>query len=612
MFCTYLLFYCNISAQAFDLKALEKSAAQNKNLREKYLAKSELAKYYIENDDLKSAEKCVKDCADFDYLKSAKESNCGTAYLRCFLEAAKLEALQNNPREALRLLSIAESNTEGFDNVIVCMKYGEILTLLDDSARAKEYLDKAENVCKKYIDDSSKLVAGQAKAKASDLNEWLMTYSEISEARQELRLANIAKEFGKEYGRYVKMRSLYFRKKFAKSEKVCDEIIKLEPSSIYGQAAAYFKALCVLNNPVEKKEKRVNNALKMLGDFAGKNPSGLYAGEALMELGKIELEENWDAKKSAEYYRKALDFFRNMREKEDAKELYAVLPEKVKDAATPKTKPVSYDKWYRMKYNSPSDMAIENQFTAPWFVSEKEKECLFMTGFFLFMDNKFDEAKKCWSSVGDLDADLAILGAKNIPNVLWRLEAACNIGYVVFSPDEKKYLKDKKNKIQSAYAELNYMLERFDTAQKYYNEIIKNQQSTDIEKGIAYVGIGNCYEQQIKKKEAEECFTEALSLVGKTPIYGSCIFRLGRSWNGRSDNGFENANKYYEEYLKKNPDGRFAEQAEYYRIMNYFYGGKEAKARMLFNKSKILKTDSSYRKEIVKEFQKEKKEVNKK
>ena len=55
-----------------DLKVLEKSASQNKNLREKYLAKSELAKHYIENDDLKSAAKCLKDCADFDYLKSAK------------------------------------------------------------------------------------------------------------------------------------------------------------------------------------------------------------------------------------------------------------------------------------------------------------------------------------------------------------------------------------------------------------------------------------------------------------------------------------------------------------------------------------------------------------
>jgi len=319
-------------AQELDLKVLEKSAAQNKNLREKYLAKSELAKHYIENDDLKSAAKCLKGCSDFDYLKSAKESNCGTAYLRCYLESAKLEALQSNPREALRLLSIAEPNTEGFDNVLVCMKYGEVLTILDDANRAKEYLDKAESVCQKHLAEASKLVAGQAKAKDSDLDEWEKISADIAEAKQDLRLANIAKEFGKEYGRYVKMRSLYFRKKFAKSEKVCDEIIQLEPGTIYGQAAAYFKALCVLNNPVEKKEKRVKEALKMLNDFVKKNPSGLYAGEALMELGKIELEENWDAKKSAEYYQKALDYFRSMREKEDAKELYAVLPEKVKNA----------------------------------------------------------------------------------------------------------------------------------------------------------------------------------------------------------------------------------------------------------------------------------------
>jgi len=125
---------------------------------------------------------------------------------------------------------------------------------------------------------------------------------------------------------------------------------------------------------------------------------------------------------------------------------------------------------------------------------------------------------------------------------------------------------------------------------------------------MACIGIANCYEQQLEKEKSEEYFEKAIPLVKKTPIYGSCIFRLGRSWNGRSKNGFENANKYYEEYLKKFPTGRYVEQAEYYRIMNYFYGGQEIKARVLFNKSKILEADSEYAKDILKEFQKGKKE----
>jgi tetratricopeptide (TPR) repeat protein len=594
------------------IKTLSKLARQKKNLRVKYLSKAELSKIYLEQEEYQKARKCVADCGDFSYLNKAKETDCGTAYLKCYLALALLEAKDKNVHEALRMLSYAENKTSGFDKALTLTKYGEVLTVLDKPEEAVGYLKKAEEFCSKHLAEARKLSAGQAKEESSDLAAWNALFDQIFEAKYELRIALTAKEFGHEYARYVKLRILYDRglkqksarrkkKYFVRASKVCDEIIKIEPDSIYGQAAKFYHAKCAIEMGDYK------NAVKELKKFVKEKPDGLYRGEAMMLLGKIELEQNWDAKASEKYYVQALNWFRQIRAVRDATELYAQLPQKVQEAAKPKIKPVTYDIWHRMVYNSPSDMALVNRQTAPWYVSSQEKECLFMTGFFLFMNGKYPEAKKSWEQIGNLDADIAILQAKNIPNALARLISACEQNRMVLPPEERKYLKGKKNKLCCAYAELNYLLERFETAKKFYEQILNNPKSSDTEKAIAYIGLGNyvdmtCQTKGTKERQRKaEYFEKAIKLGGKTEVAGDAIIRLGCYFQASTETN-KLSKRYFKQYLKKFPNKRYTGKAMFRLALFNLENGNMSKVKILLNKLNKLEY-SDYEKHLTKLMQ---------
>jgi tetratricopeptide (TPR) repeat protein len=594
------------------IKTLEK-LSRKKDGRIKYLSKALLSKIYREKDNLKKARKHVQGSGDLSYLNKSNNTDQGTAYLKCYLELALLNALDNKATDSLRMLSYAENKTSGYDKALTLVKYGEALTILNKTSEAVEYLKKAEKLCAKHIAEAKKLAAGQAKAKNTDLAEWEKLSDDIFEAKYQLRIALLAEEYGKEYSRYVKMRILYDkgarqkreknRKKYlTKAEKVCDEIIKREPDSMYGQAAKFYKAKCAIGMADYKE------AVKELKKFVKEDPNGLYRGEALTLLGKIELEQNWDAKASTKYYEQALTWFRNIRNVQNATELYAKLPKKVQESAKPKKKPVTYNKWYRMQYNTASDLAIVNRTTAIWYLSAQEKECLFMCGFFFFQDGKYKEAAQFWEQVAGLDADLAILRAKNMPNAISRLISAAKCERMILTPKERKYIKNKKNKIRFAYAELNYLLEKFDESKKLYDEIINDPKSSDEEKAAACIGLGNYIDMTYETKNAKDrvekakYFEKAIKFGEKTEIAEDALIRLACYYQGSTETQHLST-KLFKEYLRKYPNGAYTEKATFRLAHSYFLEGKLAKMKKIMAEMKKASPDSLYVKCLEKDLE---------
>jgi tetratricopeptide (TPR) repeat protein len=585
------------------IKVLNKLSKQKKNPRIQYLSKAKLAQIYREKDDLEKARKCVAGFDDLSFLNKSKDTDLGTAYLTCYLELALLNALDNKATDSLRMLSYAENKTSGYDKTLTLIKYGEALTVLNKTKEAVEYLKKAEELCKKHIAEARKLAAGQAKAKNTDLAEWEKLSDSVFEAKYQLRIALLAEEYGKEYSRYVKLRILYdkgvkqkkdkIRKKYlTKAEKVCDEIIKLEPYSMYGQAAKFYKAKCAIGMADYKE------AIKELKKFVKEDPNGLYRGEALTLLGKIELEQNWDAKASAKYYEQALTWFRNIRNVQNATELYAKLPKNVQESAKPKKKPVTYDKWHRMQYNSASDLAIVNRTTASWYLSSQEKEALFMLGFFQFLNQNYPEAKKLWSKIANIDADLAILGAKGIPNVIMRLKAACDQKYMLFSPKENKKLKAKQ-RLLLVMAEFDYLLEKFDESKKNYELCLKNPKADKNVKAAAAIGLGKWADmtQTPSKKEreaiAEKYFGKAIKLAENDSLKAKALFCMACYLQAGSETR-ELSIPCFNDYLKKYPNGSDIQAVRYRQARNYLEKGKSRHAEKLFRQIAKADPDSSY------------------
>lgn len=572
-------------------------------------ARAMLAGHYRDDGDLKKAKELVKDYNEIGKLKNEGRQDTSTAWLKCYLEYAHIEALSGKASEGLKLLSYAEGRSESIDSALIDIKYGEILAsdILNQPEKSAEYYKKANVVCDAEIKKLTELSAGQAKADvAQPIAEWRKLKAHIKELVTGLEGKLLGKEYGSGYGDYYMTLTLMQLGRYENAQKYAAKLAKENPKSIYGEAGKYYYACCTLKIPESRKSSRLDAGLeegiKELKAFIKENPTGLYRGEAMMALGKIEIEENWDIQASSRFYSDALKYFREARDKKNALGLYAV-PDKVKTVSKPAGPITSLDKWNRTVRRTPGAKEIITPETAPWYLSESEREALFMVGFFLFIEGKFPEAKEAWKDLKQIDSNIAALDAKNYPNAMNRLKSACDWGYIVFPIDEKRYLKGK-NELRLAYAELNYVLEKFDDSRKFYKHILNDSKSTEPEKAIAYIGLGIYSDMTIHPKskeervqEAEAYFGRAIELGKRTPIYGNALIRMGCYMKASTETS-ELGDKYFHEYLKNFPKGRYADKARFKLASSYIIHGKKTEAEKYIADIRTSSPNSEYLKAI--------------
>jgi len=126
----FLLFFvttCYIlnASETVDVKSLHKQL-KSKDQAVAYHATAELAAQYRRDDDLKKAEKLLKNFqtpSGFDQLPR----KIAIPYLRCLLETAHLRALKQDVAGSLQLLNWATSRKNDYERAFSCLKYAEIL-----------------------------------------------------------------------------------------------------------------------------------------------------------------------------------------------------------------------------------------------------------------------------------------------------------------------------------------------------------------------------------------------------------------------------------------------------------------------------------------------------
>ncbi len=590
----------NDKESAEGLRLLNKLSS-DRNQFVKYSAKHAMAAYYLDTDKPVMAWPLVKDCADSELLLNISNQDYGTAYLKCYLEAARCKLVQHDPQEALRMLSYAESSMTGIDQILARLKYATAMMSKEVNLpdKAVEYLKSGLAECDKQIGalSNKKLVAGQASAKDDSLSQWQELRSKIAAAQLELEIKLLEVKYGPDYANYVKMRKLYNRGLSAEAEELCEKIIKenskskdKERGNVYTESAKLLAAKCVLKDKKIQPEQRIKKSEDMLQRFVKENPYGLYRGEALMMLGQIELEQNWDQKDSAKYYTQAMEWFRYVRDLRDAVGIYSV-PDKVKEVSKPQGKFSYLDEWKRTQYRAENEHEIINHKTAPWYVDEMEKECIFMVGLFLFIDGKYDRTLEYFNQLKSLDSDIAMLESKNIPNVLMRLRAACEQKKMLFTADERKKFKGK-NLLKMTYAELDFGTSRFDKAKQQFTQIYKDEKNSDFEKAAALIGIGYCNDLMMLGKDkdrrlklAKETWEKAYELAKGTSLEQHALWMMANYLSASTETQLE-ALKYYEEYLKKNPGGPQEDAAKFAMGMCYFQLGDTRKTLKYYQELK--------------------------
>ena len=544
------------------------------------------------NSEYSQAEKLLKKYsspARFDSLKTTEKIE----FLRGLLELAHVKALQDDVSGSLALLNWAEGRSDEYQRSIACVKYAEILLDLGEFERAQGYLKNADEIIRKRVaNEDTGIAIGQGSETADTGAVWRGLRDQSDALKADIEAEAMKKKFGATYGNYVKLRRLQNLVKRSKTprylkeaQRVADEIIETDPASQFAAAAGYLKGEILASRLKESSPKKEIKEVKdYLNRFVKQQPDGLYRGEALMLLGKISLEIEWNAKDAEKYYSQALAWFRKAREKRDALSLYAAMNDDLKKQSVPTQKPTTLNQWKRIVYHDEDPLKLYNTANAPvWYVDDKEKNCIYVLGFLAFADGKYDNAKQYWEKILSLSPDIAAVDQR-LPNVQSRLLQACRMNAMAFWPEEKAFLKQSGLRLKFLNSEYLILIEQFDEAIKGFEKLAK---TSDIrQKALAYIGMLIAVDltgRNGSKEKAEEFCNWILQQkrLYKEPIYARALLFGGQLKTSRNDME-KKAIPFFKRYIQQFPKGRDIRVVKYDLAKCYLKTGETAKAEALY------------------------------
>ena len=527
--------------------------------------------------------------AKFDSLNPTEKIE----FLRGLLELAHIRALKDDVPGSLALLNWAEGRKDPYQRAIACVKYAEILLDLDEFERASAYLKNADEIIgKRATEEESGAAIGQGGTTADTGAIWRDLRDNAAVLKAEIEAETLKKKFGASYGNYVKLRRLQVLLKRSRTPRylkeamrLADELIETDPASQFAAAAGYLKGEILASRLKENSPKKEIKEVKdYLNQFVKQQPDGLYRGEALMLLGKISLEIEWNAKDAEKYYSQALDWFRKAREKRDAVSLYAAMNDDLKKQSAPTQKPTTLNQWKRIVYHDEDPLKLYNTANAPvWYVDDKERNCIYVLGFLAFSDGKYDNAKHYWEKILSLSPDIAAVDQR-LPNVQSRLLQACRMNAMAFWPEEKAFLKQSGLRLKFLNSEYLILIEQFDEAIKGFEKLAE---TNDIrQKALAYVGMLIAVDltgRDGSKEKAEKLCNWILQQkrLLKEPIYARALLFGGQLKTSR--NGMEKkAIPFFKRYIQQFPKGRDIRVVKYDLAKCYLKTGETAKAEALY------------------------------
>ena len=378
------------------------------------------------------------------------------------------------------------------------------------------------------------------------------------------------------HGNYVKLRRLQVLLKrsctpryLKEAMKLADELIETDPASQFAAAAGYLKGEIMTSRLKEESPKKEIKEVKgYLEKFIKQQPDGLYRGEALMLLGKISLEIEWDAKDAEKYYSQALDWFRKARERRDALSLYAPVNDDLKTQILPTQRPTTLNQWKRIVYHDEDPLKLYNTANAPvWYMDDKEKDCLLNLGLLYFVKKKFTEADKCWQRASELDDNIMALTSAGMPNMLNRLQVSCRQKFLITDEADQDGITASE-KLKITLIEMYFLTEHFDKSMLLWHALHTRSNVTSAAKAIALMGEADCI--RMKDSAAHIQARKYYQLVmqdkemAKTSATSRALYNLAWVTLQQGHTMRETATKMFEDCIAKNPKSKYAEASLFY------------------------------------------------
>jgi len=319
-----------------------------------------------------------------------------------------------------------------------------------------------------------------------------------------------------------------------------EEPAKAVEESPYTAASRLYEALCLIEmgeqreavqrleafvdeDPATKRpppeggaEQIAAEQATMPAELPGAEPL-LFRGQALLELGRIALEQELDLDRAEGYFARLDHWIVKARADNEAWAFNDLLPG-VKKAAKARTdgpdreyrKP---DFWGNVKKAPIDPGMLVNRKTTPWYLDDLEEDTAKFRGFLHFARGDGDKALEQWKRIIALDDEASDGSLASNPNDFTRLKFGAEKGYLIAYPqDLKLYTPQQRTKL--LLADFHYVSQDYEKAEAIYRSMLSGggpEKDTAADDYLLFALAECAYRSRRDKMEALQLYRRILA-----------------------------------------------------------------------------------------------------
>jgi tetratricopeptide (TPR) repeat protein len=255
---------------------------------------------------------------------------------------------------------------------------------------------------------------------------------------------------------------------YVNADGVYRDLIKKFPDAPYVEPSILYDALCYVN------VGRATEGEKQIAEFIKKFPNSLYKGEALLELGRIQLEYHLDPNPAQKCFNE-LDKWIDSARQPGAPQTELKVREAAKAVTTPAQQQYTdKDFWGKVRKQSVAPGQLVNAKTTPWYLDDLAAQSAKLNGFILFTQGKKKEALAAYQKLLELDPEAKVQEASDDWNDYRRLKWALDHGYFSAYPQELALYNDRQRFVV-LIGDLYYCSTDFDKGAEIYRRLLKGE-----------------------------------------------------------------------------------------------------------------------------------------
>jgi len=394
----------------------------------------------------------------------------------------RIMAAEGKRQEALKQLDRFLS-TQGKDDAFVDAAFymGCLLAEDKDSLQSLGKARKACNYALGLLKSRGKYYAG------------LLTEERIRRALRQLKWDMDKLQLGRDFLMYRTAESLRRgRRDLKKARSLYLKVVKEHPGNVYAEASALYAPLCsvALNRPAEAHGELVA--------FYRADKRGLYRGEALLELARLEIEYYIRPDAARAYLGQLKSWMRSAREDRTVS-ITGVKQAAKKLVAPPKTEKAS-DFWGNVRRQRIAPGQLVNRLTCSWYLDEIQEQAAAFRGFLFFAQGRRKEALECYRELLRSDSQIRQMEEQGVWNNYSRLKWGAEHGYLFAMPQD---LAQYRGRLRFAVllGDFYYCTQKFDRAQAVFGRVLKGEfgKLSALQSDYPHYAVGSCLYRSLGK-----------------------------------------------------------------------------------------------------------------